>query len=203
MKQNLKIFILAMLVPTMVVAKYQAVHNDAEFERLLNHSQFSIVCFAPAKGSDDQKEDFKNLKNRLMAAAKRDDFKLLRKDVGFFIVDSASKKLQDLPHDYKISKFPTCLIFQDGKDVGSTLFAPDSTSDIIAFLDKNVGEQLNVLIADRKEDERLNREENIASYYQYATSPWINPPYPWVPYGCYPYSRWGVYPYGLGWDYNC
>lgn len=191
------------LFPIVVVAKYQAVHNDAEFDRLLNQYQFSIVCFAPSNGSDDQMQDFKNLKNRMMVAAKRDDFNLLRKDIGFLMVDSGSKKLQDLPHDYKISKFPTCIIFQDGKIIGSSIFNPQSTSDIIKFLDKNIGNQLDDLIADRKEDERLNREERIASYYQYASSPWINPPYPWIPYGTYPYSRWGVYPYGLGWNYDC
>ncbi|MBP6892430.1 thioredoxin family protein [Candidatus Babeliales bacterium] len=203
MKQMLKTLFLVLLLPTIIVPKFKDVHNDAEFQRLMNQYQFTIVCFASAKGTEDQKEDFKNLKNRMMAASKRDDFKLLRKDVGFLMIDSGSSKTADLSHDYKISKFPTCLVFKDGKVVDSTLFAPKSTSDIINFLDKNVGDQLDTLISDRKEDARLTREENIASYYQYASSPWINPPYPWMPYGYYPYSRWGVYPYGLGWNYDC
>lgn len=203
MKQILKKFMLAIALPTVIVAKFQDVHNDAEFDRLLNQYQFSVVCFASAKGADDQKDAFKDLKNRMIAAAKRDDFKLLRKDVGFLMVDSSSKKVQDLPHDYKISKFPICLIFQDGKMIESSIFNPKSTSDIIKFLDKNVGNQLDDLVADRKENARLDREERIASYYQYASSPWVNPPYGWMPYGTYPYTRWGVYPYGLGWNYDC
>lgn len=201
MKQILKNLLFIVMLPTMVVAKYQMVHNDAEFDRLLNQYQFSLVCFAPSSG--EEKEDFVNLKNRMIAASKRDDFKLLRKDIGFLMVDSSSKKLQDLSKEYKIFKFPSCIVFQDGKMIGSSTMHPQTTSDIIKFLDTNIGNQLDDLVADRKKDERLNREERIASYYQYATSPWVNPPYPWMPYGCYPYSRWGVYPYGLGWNYDC
>ncbi len=203
MGQVLKILFLVTISSIMIMPKYQDIHNDAEFERFLNQYRLSTVCFAPTKGTQEEKEDFKNLKNRMIAASKRDDFKLLRKDVGFATIDSSSKKMQDLPHDYKVSKFPTCLIFKDGKFVEFSIFNPQSTSDIVQFLNKNVGHQLNDLVADRKEDARLNREERIAGYYAYASSPWVNPPYPWIPYGCYPYSRWGVYPYGLGWNYDC
>jgi hypothetical protein len=80
----------------MVFAKYHEVKSDVDFNKLINQYQYSVACFAPAQGANDEKEDFKDLQNRVKAASKYDDFKLLKKDVGFLMVDTASKKAQDL-----------------------------------------------------------------------------------------------------------
>ena len=199
MKQILKIVSLIVLLPSVTFAKYHLVKNDNDFDRLINQYEYSVVCFAPAQGSKEVKEDFKDLQNRVKAASGRDDFKnLLKKDVGFLVVDSASKKAQDLPADYAIAKFPTCIVFKQGSSIaGSKLASPKSASELIKMLEKNFGAQLEKLTKERREDERLDRQERIASYYAYASSP-----YAWYPYAYYPYSRWGVYPYGTGWSFD-
>ena len=198
MKQISKTILVLAMLPTVTLAKYHLVKNDNDFDRLINQYNYSVVCFAPAQGSKQVKEDFKDLQNRVKAAAGRDDFKnLLRNDVGFLVVDSASKKAQDLPGDFAISKFPTCLVFNDGAAAGSKLVAPKSASELIKLLEQKFGKQLETLTKERREDERLDRQERIASYYAYSSSP-----YAWYPYAYYPYSRWGVYPYGIGWQFD-
>jgi hypothetical protein len=56
---------------------------------------------------------------------------------------------------------------------------------------------LEKLTTERREDDALDRQERIASYYSYGSSA-----YAWYPYAYWPYSRWGVYPYGLGWGFD-
>lgn len=208
MKQNLKNIFLVAVLPIMAHAKYHLVRNDADFDRLINQYEYSVVCFAPAHGVDELKldhdekqkikDEFQALQNRVKAAAGRDEFKtFLKKDVGFLVVDSSSKKTQDLPNDFAISKFPTCLVFKDGALVNSKVVAPQSASDLIKLLQKSFGTQLDALIKERKEDDILDRQERIASYYSYGSSA-----YAWYPYAYWPYSRWGVYPYGLGWGFD-
>lgn len=198
MKQILKNILLMVMLPVMVCAKYHKVKNDAEFDRLINQYEYSVVCFAPAQGSQDNKEEFQVLQNRMQAASKYDDFKtLLKKDVGFLMVDSASKKAQDLPKDFSIAKFPTCLIFHEGAAAGSKMVAPQSASDLIKLLKQKFGKEIETLTKERREDDRLDRQERIANYYSYSSSP-----YAWYPYAYWPYSRWGVYPYGLGWGFD-
>lgn len=191
------LFLIAAL-PSMMHAKYHVIKNDTDFDKLINQYEFSLVCFAPSQGSKEIKEDFKDLQNRVKAAANRDDFKtILRKDVGFLVVDNASKKAQDLPGDYAISKFPTCMLFAQGAATGSKLVAPKSASELMKLLEQKFGTELEKLTKQRREDERLNRQERIANYYAYASSP-----YAWYPYAYWPYSRWGVYPYGVGWGFD-
>jgi hypothetical protein len=89
------------------------------------------------------------------------------------------------------------LIFNEGAAAGLKVVAPTSASDLVKLLKQKFGKEIETLIHDLKEDDRLERQERIASYYSYSSSP-----YAWYPYAYWPYSRWGVYPYGLGWGFD-
>ena len=182
----LKIIIFAM-VSLGMQAKYHTVKSDKDLETLTQKYQYCVVCFAPSGSAD-----FKNVQNRLQAAAKRDSYqRLLSKDVGFLLVDTDAKKADGLAYDYKLSNLPSCLIFDSQLGLQNTVQAsPKSATEIIKMLEKQFGKEIVTLKKDREEDLRARRDEQIASYYNYSgMSNW------WYPYTYWPYSRWGSGPY--------
>lgn len=195
------------MVPAMMLARYHTVKNEHHFKELLNKYEYCVVCFAPSQAdqalklSFDAKQDieqnFKNLQNRMQAAAKRDDFKdFLAKDVGFLLVDMASKQADNLADAYGISKFPTCLVFDSDFAVKkSTIKAPESALALIKMLQTQFGKEITELIIKRKKERNLRTQKQIANYYQYGS--YNNN---WIPGAVWPYSRWGSGPYGVSYD---
>lgn len=193
-----------MLMSGMVFAKYHRVGGQKDFEKLINKYQYSVVCFAPSdvvldgdrsnhEKRRELRSEFKSLEEKVRAAADRGNMKrYLTKDVGFMVVDVASKRAREVDVEYALDKFPTCLVFKQGELAKSTsLFAPTSSRQIVALLEKNFGPELEKMTKDRREDERLAREERIASVYSYPMYGWGGPYY----YGGYygwrrPYYFW-------------
>lgn len=195
MKQKLWFFTLLVSLSALVQAGYHNVRSQKEFESLINKYRYTAVCFAP---SDEMKDEFRDLKSIMKAAANSDVYhRYLRKDIGFLVVDVGSKRAYEIPHEYALSKFPSCLVFQSGSlALKQPLVDPKTSYDVLRMLEQQFGKKIVEMVKERKEDERVMRAERIASYYALGSTPY------WYPYAYWPYSRWGAYPYYGGWSYG-
>jgi hypothetical protein len=214
MKQKIMIWAV-MLVSMPLVARYHSVNSDKEFEKLVNQYPYAVVCFAPSsplsKGQDrdekdDTKRDYKEIVRTLKAASNREAYhRYLNKDVGFLVVDVAAKKAHEVSQEYALSQFPICTVFQSGAvEKQFSSLRPTSSHDVLRLLEKSHGKALKERLKDRKDDERLKREERIANAYWYGNSlyGWG---YPGYGYGWgYPGYGYGGYGYrGCGWGGGC
>lgn len=184
-----------MLVSMPLVARYHSVNSEKEFEKLVNQYPYAVVCFAPSsplsnsQNKDEKQEiksDYKDIVRTVKAASNRESFhRYLNKDVGFLVVDVAAKKAHEVSQDYALSEFPICTVFQSGAvEKQFSSMRPTSSRDILSLLEKSHGKALKKMLKDRKDDERLMREERIANAYWYGSR--------------YPYG-WGWGGYGYGW----
>lgn len=204
-----------MLVPsTLLMARYHEVSNGKKLHDLVDTYAYSVVCFAPSSQLNgesldvtekkDRKKIFKSLQTVVKAASQQSEYqKYASKDVGFILVDVASRQNSQIKSEYQVSEHnPFCVVFEQGAaDMQSKIMRPATPRDIIQLLQQEGGQDLQDLIEDRKQDARLDRQERIASYYAYATAyPYATPygyygPYwgGWSPYWRSPYVGWGVY----------
>lgn len=188
-----------LLMAAPLAARYHSVGSGREFEKLIDQYPYAVVCFAPSGSMGQEKlesnekrqvkDTFRSLESRVKSASEDRDFKrYLSKDVGFLVVDVASRRAHEVDEEYALKEFPTCLLFEQGKALSMTqIVKPTSKSDIISFLDKKIGDELDRMIKDRKDDERAEREERIARSIAYASY--------------YPYGGWGWGGYG-GWGWG-
>jgi len=193
MKKMIIMFLALMNV--CLVAKYHAVSSQKEFGKLLDKYPYAVVCFAPSgamrdhekldsREKHDLKNEFRSLQNTVKSASDSRNYRTyLQKDVGFLVVDVASKRAREVDEEYALKEFPTCLLFKDGQvNMMAQIMYPKSRYDIISLLEKKVGAELDKIIKDKKEDERLERQERIAQYnamsnyyYPYGGSYWGGP----------------------------
>lgn len=200
MKQFLKIIYVIFLCTVSIAARFHLVQRADDFNRLLKKYDYSIACFSFSGQSDymktslndqDLQMNFDTIKNRMIAASKKDIFAdSLVKNVGFLMVDLAKPGNKKLFKDFAMvfTEFP-CMMFFD-QDVLTHLLVqtPQSATQIIDFLNKEFGNNLQQLVRDQ---DRVR--VTMPNYYQYESSP-----YAWYPYAVWPYSRWGIRPYEIG-----
>lgn len=206
MKQKQWLSILLVLGSVGLQARYNRVKDQQSLESVLDRYKYSIVCFAPAKPSpvanvaqDEKraiKQDFEEFRSKLQKASNtKNYYRYLPHDVGFVLVNISSDAGQDMAKKYGLDRFPSCLVF-DTTDLVSVqpLINPQSSYDIVQFLEKSLGGKIQKMIKEHKQDTKIDRQQHIKSHYAYA-----NTPYEWYAYPNWPYSRWGAYPYNLSW----
>lgn len=208
-----QIFIMAGMLffaSTHLMARYHSVRSEDELTSLLNKYQYTVVCFAPSGALADQelhrdekqeiRQTFKDLQNIVKTSAARDQYhRFLNKDIGFLVVDTASKRAHEVSGDYALRTFPSCLVFDSGSlPFKQPLIHPKTSASIIKFLEQAYGDKIKEMLKERKEEDRLRRQERIASYYAYGAYG-----YPYYGWGwSYPY--WGgYYPYYGSWRFGC
>ncbi len=193
---------LLVLMNVSLVAKYHAVSSQKEFAKLLDKYPYAVVCFAPSgvmhdhekldsNEKQDVKSEFRSLQNTVKSASDSRNYKTyLQKDVGFLVVDVASRRVREVDEEYALKEFPTCLLFKDGQvNMMAQIMYPKSRYDILSLLEKRVGVELDKIIKDKKENERLERQERIAQYNAMSN---------YYPYGGWGGSYWG----GPYWGYR-
>jgi hypothetical protein len=200
------------VIPMFLQGRYHVVKSASNLENLVEQYRYSLVCFAPSgqrmdeQLDSDEKTDrrhtFRSLQNLVKSASQSNGYKhYLSKDVGFLVVDVASKRAEDVAQEYHVKDQPLCVVFEQGAiDNAKKVMRPATVRDLIGLLEAEGGADLKELLEDRKQDARLDRQERIASYYAYATSPfgYGSSAYGWPGYGYWggPYARWGLY---AGW----
>ena len=187
------------LIAVQLDARYHMITSQKSFEDLVNRYPYAVVCFSPSKSDDksldrdakrEVRDDFRALGGRLRSASKSDKFeRYLRGKVGFLLIDTAANRAKEIDDELDLDAFPTCLLFKQGKAMlGYTqIFNPISKYSILSLLEKHFEEDFETLIAEKKKEEQLDREERIARYDAYAR------------YG-YPYGYYG-WGYGPHWHY--
>ncbi len=175
-------------------AKFHTVNRSEKLQNLIDEYAYSIVCMAPSKMSKDEQPSsqdrkrttrtFSSIKSLVRSASQLRDFKnYLDKDIGFIVVDTASKDAQDLVQEYKVGTVPICIPFDQGAQSGAMVYNPQSSKQLVDSLENMGGKDLQKILNQRREDVRLEKQERIAAYYAYANT--------------YPYWGWGGY-YGYG-----
>lgn len=189
-----------------MMARFHTVKSARQLEKLVDGYEFSVVCFAPSGQTDgedldrddkiDRKKEFRAVQDVVKSASERSEYKkFLSKDVGFMVVDVASKQADDLLSEYNLGTEPTCFVFEQGApDKSKKVMRPASVKDLTRLLEQEGGDSLKKLLKDRKQEADLIRQERISQNYLYATT------YPyWGGYGWGGYG-WGGYGWGgYGW----
>lgn len=213
MKFEYKLFFIVMSIALSTDARYHTINKDRMFDTLINQYEYAVVCFAPSRAEDKQADrdekkeivqEFNSLKHRLKSASDSDSFKkYLQKEVGFLLIDTASGSVQELDDQFDLEKIPACLLFKQGKAIltgknhYAQLFEPKSKYSIVSFLKRYFGDDFDDIVDDKKEEEKLDRQERIASYQMYPYSygyPYAYG-YPYYGYGAWGYPYYRSYPY--------
>ncbi len=192
-----------------VQARYHVVSSQKVLGRLLDRYEYAVVCFAPAssgqeknvdkEGKQEIRHEFRSLEHDVNKASQSNYFDTyLKQDVGFVVVNVASKNAQDVEKQYDLQRFPVCKLFKQGKIRSmSQLVRPRSRYDILSFIDKQVGPELHKIVKDRQADEKQHNQDWLDA--QYASVNKYNP------YGAWPTYDWsgpywgGPYTYGPSW----
>lgn len=204
--------LLCAMVTSFMHGKFDWISSDNEFLDRINAYKFALVGFVQSRidGKYDKQlaSEVKKLRKTMQAASQTTPYKdWLKKDVGFFMVDADKDFGKALADDYKVAKFPMFLLFEQGeiltesKDGNARLEGFVSKADMLTLIDDYFGKILDELVEQKKEIDRLEREERIARYNSYDRYYGWNPyggwgPYyeSWGPYMCYGYSCYRRYP---------
>lgn len=198
---------LALILSGSIAPRFHAVKNARQLEKLVDDYEFSVVCFAPSgqfEGEDldrgdkmDRKKEFRAVQDVVKSASERTEYKkFLSKDVGFMMVDVASKQAGGLVDEYDLGAAPTCFVFEQGApDTHKKVMRPASVKDLTRLLEQEGGDSLKKLLKDRKEEADLIRQERISQNYLYASAYPYWGGYGWGGYGWGGYG-WGGYGYG-------
>jgi len=201
--------VMALVSGFCVQAKYHVVSSQKELERLLDRYEYAVVCFAPAspgqeydldkEGKKEIRHEFRALEQDVTKASQSKYFDTyLKQDVGFLMVNVTSKRAQGVEEKYNLDQFPVCKIFKQGKLRSTTqLASPASRYDILSFIDKQVGPELDKIVKDRKEDDKQRNQDWLDAQYASVAK--------YSPYGAWPTYSWGgpywggPYVYGPSW----
>lgn len=198
MKKLVSMIVLS-LFATFACARFDWISSDREFFDRINQYPYAIVGFAESKEdgkrSKEKSAQMKKMRKLMQAAAVTGSYKTwLKKEVGFLMLDASDKFAQDLIQKYDLQEFPVFVLFEQGQIVENqhgleAVHGNISKLDMLDFIDIHFGKMLDQIVEDKKEIDRLEREERIARYHYYDRY------YGWNPYaGWGPYSyRWGVY----------
>jgi len=199
---NMKLWIvMSFFITSVIDARHISVKNDTHFSEEINKFEFALVCFLQTphghKYSQDKelRKDVKMLEHTIDAVADAEPFhKLLKREVGFIVVDASKDSVQSLIKKYKIARneMPQFLLFNNGKVVTSMsgdhaqLLGYALKADIIDFMDDYFGKSFDAILAQKAEDDQADREMQLARYEAYAAYRY--------PYGEYaPYNAYGPY----------
>lgn len=205
-----------LVTSSLVVADYHTASSEDSFEKLINKYPYTLVCFVPSRSEDKEssrdekrevRDDYKDFKKRMRAASKSGKYdEYLEDDVGFLLVDIASRRAQEVDDQYKLDQIPVCLLFKHGQPVmdGGRYAQINSTFSkysMLSILDQYFKNEFEEIIDNKKEEEKLKRQENIARYHAYANSPhWYGGYWGW---GHRPYWGWRSPHWGYGYRSWC
>lgn len=199
MKRSIQVVMLLMFAALGVHAKVRYVKKDGDFTDALNNKKYVVAVFVaeddivPLKGMSSS--ELKTVKKSLKAVSNESRYaKVLRKEVGFYVVELTKKYAEDFIKSYDLKDIPTAVIFKNGaivkqgKSDKAVLTKVSSKADLLEFIDEYIGSDLDDIVDKKEEDERLRKEESIAR--NNATAAAINASWGWgSPY--YDYWGWG------------
>jgi hypothetical protein len=224
-----KSFVLKSLVIVLSVfclaldAKYQEITNKRKYNDFINQYQYTVLCFVDSTpdelfGDEVETEDRKELRQMkkehkqstrlfekaLKAASLTGDYKkLLKKDVGFLLVDVAKQSVEKLGNEFLFSELPSCVLLNNGEPVDEydqpvKISGASSKKDFLDFLDDYAQDELDELKDQREEEAEQKRVERIARLNAQARY------YGWNPYGGYGgyYGGYGMSPYYYPYGYH-
>jgi hypothetical protein len=204
-------------------AKYQEITNKRKYNDFINQYQYTVLCFVDSTPDElfeveMEKEDRKELRQKkkehkqsirlferaLKAASLTGDYKkLLKKDVGFLVVDVAKRSVEKLGNQFLFDELPSCVLLNNGEPVDEydqpvKISGASSKKDFLDFLDDYAQDELDELKDQREEEAEQKRVERIARLNAQARY------YGWNPYGGYGsyYGGYGMYPYYSPYGYR-
>ncbi|MBP6869784.1 hypothetical protein KBC04_02795 [Candidatus Babeliales bacterium] len=200
-------------------ARYFGIKHEKQFFDEINNHEFVVACFLNNPNFDNDfdkklKKDVNLLRDTVKAAADTQPFnKLLKKEVGFLVIDASKEEMQSLVDTYKIpmNGKPQFLLFKDGKALNTMagqlakLVGFISKADLLDFMGDYFGKEFDDILAKKSDEQAQEREMQLARYQAAGTSRY--------PYGSWaPYNPWGspagyiytgyaaFYPYGYSYN---
>lgn len=193
MKKIVSMIVLS-LFASFACARFDWISSSSEFFDRVNKYPYALVGFVESrvdgKRDRDKSAQMKKLRKTMQAAAVTGNYKTwLKKEVGFFMLDASASFAQDLVAKYGLQEFPVFMLFEQGEPLSDgkgllLLHEEASKLDMLDFVDMHFGKTLDQIVEDKKEIDRLEREERIARYHYYDRY-----------YGWNPYRGWGPYSY--------
>lgn len=137
-------------------------------------------------------------------------------DLPFFVVDISSRKIgRSIGYCWQLTNLPAIIVIQEGQPVGDAqgnikvLHQLVNRGQLTQFIDDTIGEQLQLLIAQKDEDRQRRLAEARIQYYESSYAPlegdyagdysWA---YPYWGYGYgYPWAPNGYVGIGFGWGW--
>jgi len=186
------LLVVAGMVRNAVIAKEVNATSENKFYSAVRRTELAVAYFYKDEARDHKgNRQSKNMLNIVKSLSKSGYYK--DADVNFIKVNVGKAKLASLADDFKITQFPTFILFKDGDavidDNGSTAVLTGSVtkSQLKSFIDTHLSDDIENIIEAKKEERKRRAEERAASaaYYGYY-DPW----YGGYGYG-YPYRGWG------------
>lgn len=188
------VIVIVSMARNAVVAKEVNATSENKFYAALRKTELAVVLFY----RDDRAErragkSSENLLNIFKSLSRFDTYKYA--NINFIKVNVEKAKIASVAQDFKITQFPTVLLFKDGDVVTddngnrASLSDPITRSSVKNFIDTNLSDDIDAIVEKKREENRI-RAENRAV----AAAAWYGS------YG-YGYPGWG-WGYGGGWGWG-
>lgn len=195
-------FLLILFLSVTLLGRYHRVTNERKYYDFINDYQYAVICFVDSKQEfidrSEKKDYSKSLslfKKALKAASVSGNYKkFLKKEVGFLLVDVSKRSAQELDDPFYFSELPSCILLEDGEPIDENgkmvqINGFSTKRDVLDFLDKNIRDDLDEIVDEKKElleQERAERIARLEAYRNYPLGIWS--PY-YYSYRTHPYYR--------------
>lgn len=185
-----------------VVAKEVNAASENRFYAALRKTELVVVLFYK-DNRDERKagESPEGLLNIFKSLSKFDTYRYA--NINFVKVNVEKAKVASVAQDFKITQFPTVLLFKDGDvvtdDNGNRAVLSDliTRSTLKNFIDTNLSDDIDAIIEKKREENRIRAENRaVAAAAWYGSYGYGYPGWGWGGYG---YPGWG---FGGGWGWR-
>lgn len=180
----LSAFALALIIIPLEGRVFEINSRSRLFSRI-NQAYLAVVQFYCCSKDKCQKEEYKELKNRVQAVSQNGRY--FQADLDFIMMNCCSAP--ELAREFNFFKFPTLMLFANGMPVpGAVLRGFPHEYDINTLIENYLGRDIDALLHQKQKNQERKEELQIATWAAWGPY-WAN--------GCgfgYGYCRpWGFY----------
>ncbi len=191
MRRTMIVLLLGIAMP-MMHAKDRRVRSVGSFDSMLARAPYSVVLFYDKSRENmrdpDMKGVIKGLETMMRSLSKDPNYK--EADLQFLRVDVARRNMDELATRYRVTMYPTALLFFGREAVGSRLTGKVYREQLEALINQNFGTKMKEIMKEKAAQRKRELERARIRAYQWSA---------WGPYWYGPYGYGGSYPY---WRYG-
>lgn len=195
MKKFISIFFVCLFCISAMSAKDKKVRSVDSFYRLLARAPYSVALFYNRSKEnmrdEEKRRSMKDLEIMFRALSKNPDYK--ESDLQFVRVDVARRDLNSLAAQYRITYYPTAMLFVGREPVAQPITGKLYREQLQDYIEQHLKQKMQVVIKEKQKQRQRELERARIRAYQWAA---------WGPYWYGPYGYYGYRPYwryGYGW----